>query len=411
MRNQIKIKNIEISAHTILCEYEISGEWEKYFKTTKTSFTYNIDLTGLPKSVAVIPFIANVLPVSWVLDADIVLDEIDEDFADSIPAFKQGYIDMYPTMEFQGTLSARKVKNNQRVTKGKAVTLFSGGVDAFSTLLTHIEEAPGLVVIWGSDVAIEDEVGWSRVRKHIESTAEQFQLPFYQIKSEFRLFFKEGWLTEYVKKSGDNWWHGFQHGLGLIGHAAPIAYISGIEKLYIASSFNVSLKGQYTCASDPTIDNHVRYCGCRTIHDGYEYKRQDKVRNICSYAGKNQKQIPLRVCWESDGGGNCCTCEKCYRTMLEIASEAANPRNFGFEWNKKVIRKCRRDMKYRLRMPASRIQNYYVPIRESLMKNREKIAEYKQLDWIVSLDWEHFNTLLGKRIFGKVNSLRKRLKR
>jgi len=113
--------------------------------------------------------------------------------------------------------------------------------------------------------------------------------------------------------------------------------VKGYSKIYIASSFTMADKGNYTCASDPTIDNYVRFCGCDIVHDGYECNRQDKIKSICDYAKKKKMQIPLRVCWESTEGTNCCVCEKCFRTMLAIYAEKQHPADFGFGEDKREI--------------------------------------------------------------------------
>ena len=52
---------------------------------------------------------------------------------------------------------------------------------------------------------------------------------------------------------GDDFWHGLHHAMAILGAAAPIAYLEGIQTLYIASSFSVG--NTYPCASDPTTMN------------------------------------------------------------------------------------------------------------------------------------------------------------
>lgn len=93
-------------------------------------------------------------------------------------------------------------------------------------------------------------------------------------KTNFRSFINERKLNCLVKNSGDGWWHGFQHGIGLLGHGAPIAYLKGLKCIYIASSYTP--KDNVTCASHPSIDNCVEFCNCHIIHDQYEYSRQEK---------------------------------------------------------------------------------------------------------------------------------------
>ena len=128
--------------------------------------------------------------------------------------------------------------------------------------------------------------------------------------------------------SGDNWYHGFQHGIGILGHVAPVTWHEGIGTVYIASS---NTEGTvYTCASDPSIDNFVRFCGAKVIHDGYEMDRQDKIQIIADYSRKNGLQIPLHVCWEKRSGDNCCHCEKCWRTILGFYAAGEDPKQYGF---------------------------------------------------------------------------------
>lgn len=51
---------------------------------------------------------------------------------------------------------------------------------------------------------------------------------------------------------------------------------------------------------------------------------------ICQKAKQLHINPELRICWESTGGKNCCLCEKCIRTILEIYIEGGNPAQFGF---------------------------------------------------------------------------------
>lgn len=50
----------------------------------------------------------------------------------------------------------------------KVATFFSGGVDAFSTLISHIDETPELFTLWGNDILYDNQSGWKNVEKHIE---------------------------------------------------------------------------------------------------------------------------------------------------------------------------------------------------------------------------------------------------
>ena len=179
----------------------------------------------------------------------------------------------------------------------------------------------------------------------------------------------------------------FQHGIGLIGHAAPLAYLFNIDNLYIASSYTIKDKGKVTCASDPTIDNYVKFSDCHVIHDGYEYGRQEKIANICTYRKKIDKDIKLRVCWISDSGENCNHCEKCIRTILGIVAEDENPVNYGFNPDYKYIKKYVEKKCY--------FNPIIYPIWQSMLirfnENKDKLIDNENIQWIYNIDLDKLN--------------------
>lgn len=321
---------MNISERRIVFKYSVQGDWKKYFNVNTEFFIeYSEDISCTPKDIAVIPFLCNVLPIAWTFDAEIIVDELDYDFYKHLAEIKQGYVDMYPRMNFGGKLTVGTLVNHDYEVSDETAAFFSGGADSFDTLIAHAEEHPTLVTLYGSDVKLTDTTGWERVSNHALETAKQFQCKNLFITSSFRRFLKEGDLHKFVMPLvNDGWWHGFQHGIGIISHVAPYAYLNKLKQIYIASSF--SHKYRFTCASDPTIDNHVHIGKCVTIHDGFEFSRQDKIRRICEFRRRTGIPIQLRVCWQSSGGQNCCACEKCYRTICGILAEGENPTEFGF---------------------------------------------------------------------------------
>lgn len=348
--NKFIVKSITVNEEYISYDYHISGEWKKYFNLDEMlSIKYSYKINDIPYGIAVIPLLCNILPLAWIFDGTVIVDEIDEDFYLSISKFKKGYEEMYPKISFKGSIISNSIIKYNQKPSNKSLALFSGGVDAFYTLLSNIKENPEINTIWGADIKLDDLDGWNRVLEHTIETANLYNLDYSWIKSNFRLIINEGELTKYVyEKSNDGWWHGFQHGIGLIGHVAPYIYIYNISKVYIAASFTIKEKGQVTCASDPTIDDKVRFCGAKVKHDGYEASRQEKIKFICEYSRKNSTEIPLRVCWESSGGSNCCRCEKCYRTIFGILAEKQNPRKYGFNYTDKEFISIIEDLKNRV---------------------------------------------------------------
>lgn len=390
MTNRIIIEMPEISEKIIRYKYTVEGEWVEAFKLSEDFFIeYSCDISSVPSGVAVVPLLANLLPMAWVYDAEIVVSVCDEDFYNSIPEFKKGYVEMYPMMQFGGKLTVAELQKNAAKTQNGVAAFFSGGVDAFNTLTQHADEKPTLLTIWGADVTFDDKIGWKNVEDHLKHTVKDFGLDYVIIKSCFRRFLNESVLSDRVKISGDGWWHGFQHGLGIISHAAPVAYALGKQSIYIASSFTAAEKGKVTCASDPTIDNYIRFCSARVQHDGYDFNRQMKIHNIVEYSRNNKIKIPLRVCWISKGGTNCCDCEKCWRTILGVFAEGEKPRNYGFKYSDKQLSK----LAFKMRFGGDKLFGTlrYSPIQNAMKRNTNKNKLPSCIRWFYDIDLSNLN--------------------
>lgn len=393
--NQIRIDDIRIENGTrVLFEYTVTGDWEVCFTSQRVSFIdYFTDISEVPESVLVVPFICNILPAAWVCNAVIEADKVDSDFLDHVEDIKNGYKAMYPMIGFHGKLVADS-ENVISKHDGGSACFFSGGLDANTTLLRHIEERPALISIWGSDIKVTNEQGWKTASGHIRQTAVKNNVRFYPVKSDFRNVLVEGELDKHIRDTGDRWWHGFQNSIAIISHAAPLAFIEGWDKVYIASSFSADIKGQYTGAGDPGIDNNVRFCGCITVHDGYELNRQQKTEYLVKTCEENNTPVSLRVCWESSDGNNCCNCEKCYRTILGLVAEGADPNDYGFVWDESKIKKCRQDMSDRIT-----IYDYdYYPIQKRMIENKDRIKNAGDYQWFMDLDIASVNGKFIKKI-------------
>lgn len=340
--NKLTLTKILKCRESIEYFYYVEGEWKDAFQEQQSYFVkYDRDMTWCPDSIAVIPFLGNFLPISWVFDAEIVINEVDEDFLYSIDEIKSGYQEMYPAIDFKGSLSIkRKVKNSVIKGLNKSLLFFSGGVDATASLISTLNEEPMLVTLLGSDIFFHNIDGWNNVKDAVKQTAEKFSLPYSFIKTSFRSVINYNFLNERVAKPNhENWWHGFQHGIVIITHSAPLAYLEGIKQIYIASTDSIKGNEVYTCASFPTIDNNVRFCGCKVLHEGFENSRADKVRKICSFSKRTGISFFLRVCWMTLTGKNCCICEKCMRTLYAILAEGFSPEEFGFPMTQEMYQK------------------------------------------------------------------------
>ncbi len=337
--NKIILNDIKIEKNRIEYDYSVVGTWRNCFKLQNRFFIeYSMDFDKkIPYSVAVIPFLGNFLPVSWVFNAEIRIDEIDKEYLYSIDEIKRGYQLMYPNISFKGKLSFGKaVENDISSNADQSALFFSGGVDAFSSLVHIYKEKPMLLTVWGTDVYLKDVDGWEAISSNTKKVAEDFDLTYLFIKTSFREVINYQFLNDKIAKPNhENWWHGFQHGMALIAHSAPVSFDKNIRRIYFSSTDSVKSKVPYTCASHLEMDNNNNNNGARTIHEGFEDTRLDKIRKVCRFFKERKQQISLHVCWVTRDGKNCCRCEKCARTIFGIMAEGYDPVEFGFDLSQK----------------------------------------------------------------------------
>lgn len=404
MAGKLVLEQVRVRNNTVEYQYTVTKELQPFF-CQENLFCVSYDLDGqplvienVPQGVLAIPFVCNVLPIIWLIDAELVVPELDQDFYESIPEFKKGYVDMHRDASFLGKITVQKVTLNRPNQSGRSAAFFSGGVDAWCTLTRHIEEKPDLIAIWGADIAPDNREGWEILHTALAESARKVHLPLITIHSTFRRFLQEGKLeTTFFPVLHDGWWHAVQHGIGLIGHAAPCNYLRGVSTQYIAASFSTE-DGLVSCASWPTIDNYVKYCGCRTIHDAF-ITRQAKVHQIVQYKQKEGAEVRLHVCWKTTGGKNCGQCEKCIRTMMALLIEGADPREYGFDalpdflYVKRFIRE---------EFPFDAIlKPLWKQLQGAMKENGAMLRQkpyYNDIKWIEKFDFDHPERYWKRRV-------------
>lgn len=399
----IKLLGIAKTNRTIVYDFTVSDGLKQFFTGKPFFVEYPLEITAVPDAVAAVPFVCSVLPLIWISGSVLEIPELDGAFYRCLPELKKGYEAMYPETTFPGELRVGKVIDCDTSADGGCAVFFSGGLDSVHTLISHLEEKPALISIWGADVACDNEEGWKTVSGAIDEYSEAYGLEEAVIRSGFRAFDME-WEVDkvYREQLKTNWWYGAKHGIALLGHAAPYAYLKKLSTVYIASSNCVEEK-EDRCASDPTLDNHVRFTSCRVIHDGYEYGRQDKVHNLVEYVHTTGKAVPLHVCWESQTGSNCCECEKCYRTILGLLAEGEDPADYGFANAADTLGKMRQVI-IGGRKIGSNVNLEWRKIQERVRQNREMLRQkpsWKYIKWIDEADLSHPEKLtlpLGYRL-------------
>jgi hypothetical protein len=333
-RDKIIVKPPEIVGDNMIkITFTCTKKLEPFFIEKVLWVQYNRKINSVPKSLSVIPLLCNILPIAWVTDADIYVEEADSRFLRSVEIIRNSFQVLYPQLKFSGKLYAKSVVENSGYGQRKSATLFSGGVDSLTTFIRKRHEKPGLITVWGSDIAHTNSKAWELVKNSTLQFGRQKQVPNFILKTNFRSMLN---YQQLIHTFSINWWGNIQHGYALLGLCAPICYAEGIHTLYIPSTYSSKLQG-YPWASHPSIDANVKWGETSVIHDGYELTRQDKLRVISEYIHSVDPSLQIRVCWESSGGKNCSFCEKCSKTMVGLLLAGVNPNRHGFTMDKQRL--------------------------------------------------------------------------
>jgi hypothetical protein len=195
---------------------------------------------------------------------------------------------------------ARESAQRSRQADGKACT-FSGGVDSFYTYLKNKASITHLLFVQGFDIRIEDTDRWKATLETLEPASREMGVTLLPVRTNLRALLDP--LAPWP------YYHG--GAIAAVGHA-----LSGlIDQLYIASTH--SYADLFPWGSHPLLDPLWSSEAIRFVHDGAEATRVEKVMAI---ADKSVVQKSLRVCWQNVGDRyNCGKCEKCLRTMINLA--------------------------------------------------------------------------------------------
>jgi hypothetical protein len=380
--NSILVKNNRVDYF-----FSTTGNLQKYFKAKNHMFLeYNFDITDIPSSILAIPFVSNVIPLMWISDSTIHINELDQSFYESLKPIKEAYQKMFPNVRFDGAIIVDKIKNNSYKHEHEAAALFSGGLDALTTFIRNKDKKPLLITEYGwHEDAIQYSDVWEADKENAVNFAKSHGLENILIESNYGSFINASKIdSDFSRRLGDSWWHGLHHSLAIISAAIPIAFKLKIKCIYIASSNSPFYK--VACASDPTVDNHIKYASGSVFHDGYELTRQDKVKFMVDYYSASGEFANVRVCFKNRE--NCCNCEKCLRTILAIVAEGKNPREFGFNvpsnLSEHVKTFLHNDVKF---FTQTFIKIYWNIIQNRMKENHHNIPDKELLNWFIDYDF------------------------
>lgn len=385
----IILKNIHFDKNVVCYNFEVSPGLKKYFNNDKLWIEYDESLNDCPTSILTIPFVSIMLPIMWVTDAVLWVDELDFTFYHSTFYLQQAYQNLYRNHLLKGRLVPSNLRRNEICESKDAFILFSGGVDAHTTYIKNKDDISRLVNIQGFYHSLQEvnKVAEADI-KDISDFADTESLEASFIKSNFGTLISENSYRPYAKKIGDSLWHGFQHSMAFISFTIPLAYKHCCSKILIASSFTVG--DSRVCASYPTTDNEFCFASNGyAVHDGFELSRQEKIKVITDHQKAIGRPYPIRVCSFNDH--NCCECEKCFRTILGIIAEGADIKDFGFDYEEETLTQHWinvLDRKAGLMGFHNEAISHWPHIIKRMKENYQIINDKEFVDWFLTFDFK-----------------------
>jgi len=339
VKSRIIVKRIlSEDKFTIKYSLKLPHKIKKFFNGNTFFVKYKgEDITTVPESIRIIPLLSNVVPIAWANNSDIIMQEVDKIFFSSLKKIRQSFKFIYPEINWEGNIVPGKVVNDTTkdyIDKDRSALLFTGGIDSVTSFYRHISEKPVLINVQGTDISLNGYVKFKIVEDELTNFADYYTTDIKFIESNFRSFINNSILNTFFEKQLLNfgWWAGIQHGLGLTGLCAPLAFKRKISKIYIASSFTKNFLKQW--GSSPLIDNKVKFFFTGIKHDDYEFSRQDKLEYLSDYLLKKNYNLKLNVCASKGLELNCSECEKCSRTMIGLLIAGIDPDRLGFDTKK-----------------------------------------------------------------------------
>ncbi len=321
----IKVNRVHIQGNSIRYDYSVSPDIARFFTGDKYFVTYDCNVEGVPTGIAVIPLLANLMPIAWFVGFDIEVDEVDATFYQSLIELKKEFAVHFKQIVPGSTLKAAKI--TQHLIDGDETgLLFSGGLDAFEALTRNLDKKPFLVSVFGADIPLTDTKRWDDFKRFNaqETVIDKGRLCY--VTSNLQTFYT--YQVDLLVDVG--WWGKVQHGMALISLMAPLGFVKGIRTVMISSSNTGEVSFGWGSTSE--TDEKVKWANSRVIHDGFHLRRTQKIENIVNFAHQTGQKVKLRVCYsEFRKGYNCSQCPKCQRTMLGLVLAGANPNEYGFE--------------------------------------------------------------------------------
>lgn len=392
---RIILKNINVEKKKcwwkVRYDYHAPDRFKKYIKGENYLFVEfpAIENEVIPEGILAIPFVGVMLTATMLMGIEIEVKELDEIFNKNLKNIEYSFQEMYHTRKIKIDVSPRKIVPCNYIADEERSLFFTGGVDATSALISTFSKKPLLINIWGGDLRLTDATSHKELEKYLSALTLEMGLEFCFVKTNAREMFDENALGELCldvlgRKYNHDWWSSIAHILSMLTTIAPLMYLRKIKEHYIGSSYEVTSKT--FDSNNEQLVKVIKYSSSSFHIVDKELDRNEKVKRIIEYekaisdTGKKVPPIELKVCWNRQAGKNCCNCEKCYRTIMNIIVNHGNPVDLGFPVDYKVFKNMKEYLSTKKVNKA-----FWLPIQKEFFKEKAYWETNKNISWIFDI--------------------------
>ncbi len=202
------------------------------------------------------------------------------------------------------------VVDGRRIGPNKAISAFSGGVDATFTAIRHTKLLPestrypltDVMMVHGFDVGLSNNIFFEQLKIRVKPLLNELGLSLRTIRTNSKELGLQHFSDSFaLELAGCMHMHSEEFQYGLIGSSEPY------DALVLP------------WGSSPVTDHLISGDRFSIIHDGAGFSRTDKVAAVARYPTACKT---VKVCWEegTNQSENCGRCQKCVRTKLNFLS-------------------------------------------------------------------------------------------
>ena len=294
-RSALKIRGFRQNGSRVETTLELDETtWQVFFESDDIALEPAWEAL-LPMTVLVGMRNASSLQVGHAIDATLLghLPEIQERLSAADPRFKP--------IPIEGASSKETATSH----KPRAGLFFSGGIDSWYSLLLHQEEVTDLVWVSGADIPLENTAHLEKSIDLARRVADRFGKRLVRVRTNMRSF-----TDRFVA------WHLY---LDSLMQSPALLLQRDFARMYLASALTSENLRHY--GLDPLVPELWSSSRLQVVYDFLEVDRLEKTARVAQEPFALQN---LRVCWQNPVEGlNCGVCEKCLRTMVNLAAAGA----------------------------------------------------------------------------------------